>query len=348
MPFFKDKRYIKIEGKPVFNILSLNAIPCIDEMLAYWRCRIEEEGFEGLYIITTGNYCESADAYINPMRPEKNDILFNPQKEVKVYDYDASWKKYLNYKRLQNIDNIWQCMVDYDDTPRKGERAMIFYGVNPQKFQDYYAALRYKSFNTKSPLLFINAWNEWAEGMYLEPDTYNEYRYLEAVKYINSLDYNSLESYVNNLEFYNEEKINKEPKFDYVIAEKTRIYRSYNFIKLWLDLKLNDNAIKAYLVKHGYETIAIYGFGRRGYMVYKELMQDGVMVPFVIDQKADQIAKSGVNALYITDNLPECDLVIISVARDYFGIYKALRRKVKCDILSMHELCVYANEEIVD
>ena len=62
---------------------------------------------------------------------------------------------------------------------------IIFHAINgpiPEKFELYMQRL-YKKVkdNNQQPLVFINAWNEWGEGAYLEPDEKHQYRYLEAI-----------------------------------------------------------------------------------------------------------------------------------------------------------------------
>ena len=59
---------------------------------------------------------------------------------------------------------------------------MIFFNANPEKFKLYLSEQIKKSVEINSEFLFINAWNEWAEGAYLEPDEKFGYKYLEAIK----------------------------------------------------------------------------------------------------------------------------------------------------------------------
>ena len=74
--------------------------------------------------------------------------------------------------------------VDWDNTARYNHRATIFKDATPEKFEYWFEKL-VKSMpnrNIPEPFIFLNAWNEWAEGAYLEPDEVNEYAYLETVK----------------------------------------------------------------------------------------------------------------------------------------------------------------------
>ena len=73
--------------------------------------------------------------------------------------------------------------VDWDNTPRHNMRGYVYKGVTPEKFKKYFAQLvenTRKYYNTD--MIFVFAWNEWAEGGYLEPDTKNGWGYLEAIK----------------------------------------------------------------------------------------------------------------------------------------------------------------------
>ena len=72
--------------------------------------------------------------------------------------------------------------VDYDDSPRRGTRAAITRGATPRKFGQYLEESVRLSREEGNEYLFVNAWNEWGEGNYLEPDTRNGYRYLKQVR----------------------------------------------------------------------------------------------------------------------------------------------------------------------
>ena len=74
-------------------------------------------------------------------------------------------------------------MPGWDNTPRRGESAYVFHGANPLSFRRWLARAAAAAVGGGEPsLLFVNAWNEWAEGAHLEPDARFGRAYLEAVR----------------------------------------------------------------------------------------------------------------------------------------------------------------------
>ena len=73
--------------------------------------------------------------------------------------------------------------VGWDNTPRRGKTGRVCLGATPEKFAKYLKLqIENAEKNYKKDMLFIFAWNEWAEGGYLEPDTKNRYAYLEGIR----------------------------------------------------------------------------------------------------------------------------------------------------------------------
>ena len=110
-----------------------------------------------------------------------------PQKkitEVSKADYDYTWQRILELRPLSNSPKMIPCaFTDWDNTPRHKERGYLYQGVTPEKFKYYFQQLVE---NTKkyydTDMIFVFAWNEWAEGGYLEPDTNNGFAFLEAIR----------------------------------------------------------------------------------------------------------------------------------------------------------------------
>lgn len=209
MPFFKDKRYIKVNNKPMILLYRVNSIEKYDEMIEYWIELAKKEGFNGLHIVETlsrfqkqsvSEYSEAVNIFepsyttaneynkFTRLRVALKKVFVNKGKGVryiKTNDYDLIWKKILKRKVESKDKKIYLGgFVSWDNTARKGNKASIIEGGNPQKFKKYLRDLIIKAKKMNSDYVFINAWNEWAEGTYLEPDKLNEYKYLEAVKQI--------------------------------------------------------------------------------------------------------------------------------------------------------------------
>lgn len=106
----------------------------------------------------------------------------NVRMNTTILNYDLFWKHIL--KRKYTSLMYPGAFVDWDNTPRRGAKGgRVFKGSNPRKFAKYMQLLIQKvKQEASSDFLFIDAWNEWAEGTYLEPDKKNEYGYLEALK----------------------------------------------------------------------------------------------------------------------------------------------------------------------
>lgn len=101
--------------------------------------------------------------------------------DLNICDYDDYWKNII-YHRVQNKKMFPGVFVDWDNTPRN-RRGRVFKGVSPEKFE-YYMTLYVEKLKDEytSDFMFVNAWNEWAEGAYLEPDKKNGYQFLEALQ----------------------------------------------------------------------------------------------------------------------------------------------------------------------
>lgn len=102
--------------------------------------------------------------------------------ETRKYDYDEIWRCILN-RKAANEKRVPGAFAMWDNTPRHGMNGHVYVGATPEKFEEYLSKLIVKAKSEyKKDMIFIYAWNEWAEGGYLEPDEENGYGYLEAVR----------------------------------------------------------------------------------------------------------------------------------------------------------------------
>jgi len=226
LPFFKDKRYIKVNGNPLFVIYDPSVIPCLNEMLYCWQQLVQEYGFEkiefayqdiSMDLSFKSNVAFSYNIQNQPMYARKiykfdfyNKIKYNLRHSLclqfknnirrflqkkfnlsvrtdllnkfQLIDYDEIWNRILNMGPDSDKD-IPGAFVDWDNTPRKGDKGSVYVGTTPEKFEKYLTLqIRRARHVYKKDMLFIFAWNEWTEGGYLEPDEKYGYSYLEAIR----------------------------------------------------------------------------------------------------------------------------------------------------------------------
>lgn len=201
LPVFADERYIKKDGKPMLYIYNPSEIQDYAEMLVYWNKRLREEGFEGLYTVEyisskNRELCSvESDAVteFEPLYTTFFDIskvnlakrfLCKKLKRVDYQSYDKLWKYKLNRTRTYQGKPIQRsCFVGWDNSARKGKNSMIVKGNTPEKFGKYFDALLHSNrADHDNEFVVINAWNEWSEAAYLEPDTKHGYKYLEQIQ----------------------------------------------------------------------------------------------------------------------------------------------------------------------
>lgn len=200
LPFFKDERYIKKDGKPVFIFFSTNGAEKLRQMETCWRRLAVENGFPGIYLISRKDpiirkRMMDTEFIYQPISTawQRKQVIYKylkkylkieiKEKEPMVYDYDSVWKAIIRDARKNAKHNILLGgFVNYDDTPRRGKNGRIIANSSPQKFEHYFRQLYEISAKYNKDFLFLTAWNEWGEGAYLEPDKCYGDAYLKAVK----------------------------------------------------------------------------------------------------------------------------------------------------------------------
>ena len=119
------------------------------------------------------------------LRSSKSFVLNSLSKEqLSYYDYEKIWSDIVKVRNLDEMTTYPGAYVDWDNTARYKDRATIYKDANPERFE-YWLGELIKSMPSRDipePYIFLNAWNEWAECAYLEPDHKYEYKYLEAMK----------------------------------------------------------------------------------------------------------------------------------------------------------------------
>jgi len=189
---FSDKRYITIDDKPVFIVYRTELLPDIKETVRVWREEVRKFGFKDLYLIRVENFRDD----INPLEigfdaamefapdGKKSPFVVDIIRENAIIDYPAS----INKRSLKvDRDFSWfRCVYNgWDNSSRKSINAGIFINNTPELFKQYfYRMVQYtkRVLPEEQQFIFMNAWNEWAEGCHLEPDKKSGYAYLNAMR----------------------------------------------------------------------------------------------------------------------------------------------------------------------
>ncbi len=211
IPAFQDPRYIRVHGRPLFLVYRAELLPNPKMTTDIWRREAAKAGLGDLYLVKVESY-ESARANVSPQELGFDaEVEFAPFSwpignvkhrgslprflaamgllpkafiENKVIDYDTMARE-----MLRRPDPSWtrfHCVTpSWDNSARKKRDAYIFPGATPEKYENWLrldVAKTVKKYAGDERLVFINAWNEWAEGNHLEPDFRWGRAYLEATK----------------------------------------------------------------------------------------------------------------------------------------------------------------------
>lgn len=341
IPFFQDKRYLKKDGKPVFIIYRPNQMKCLCDMKECWEKELKKAGFPGIYIIAEiTSMCKpiyDADAFL--VRNPNYCYLLYHAKELstgfKLNDYDAFWQALISipWEKMSNRD-IYLCgCVDFDNTPRRGEKGWAFEGVTAKKFEKYFGQLYQKAAKQDHDFVFLNAWNEWGEGMYLEPDTQNGYAYLEAVRRVINDEFNN-NTYGEYSDMIMEHLLLENTSLNkyYYISKETQ-----EFYEAWLQLKQKKKSIYRYLDKLGIKKVAVYGIGNVGRHLLEELLDSDIIVTCVIDNNVSGVI-NGIKIQKPKEKLENTDIIICTVIGRYDAIKNAIQEWTDIRTISLEHI----------
>lgn len=339
LPFFQDDRYIKKDGRPVFIFYSPNDIKPLGEMTECWRRLAREAGLEGLYLI--GSRLNAPTSYLDAA------LIYEPRNSINKLNFDGK-AQIRNGVRCFLYDDIWNCINEtaplygcktyfcgvsgYDDTPRRGTSGECLIEASPAIFERQLEMLVQKSIDEDNEFLFINAWNEWGEGMYLEPDMADGYKYLDAVKNAVSASYNW-------------EKANEEGKVKEVVkAEISALsgnvqkFKSlFELIDKWLFLEQENKVdFRRYFQDKDIHSVAVYGMAALGKHVLVQLRKEGIALLFGIDRYVGQFGDD-FKIYRPEEEFPDVDAIIIT-AYDTGAICRQLQDRYKGTVIALENI----------
>ena len=348
LPFFKDNRYIKIDNKPVFLIYKTDEMACFTEMIDYWRKLAKIENLGGIFILGI-NSCKEKNgmdgilfsgpsAYWNPII-SSNRLECEYRNGIKCFDYEAIWKNAIIADNKKSVKTYFGGFVDYDDTPRRGGQGTAFTNTSVEIFEKYLYKLAYKNLSQNNEFLFINAFNEWGEGMYLEPDKKRGYAFIEAIKSVK--EKLRADTQADNVDLTSTLIINEEPPRvmkDIETEKRCSKFKEYYFLlHRWLQLKEENKNLSEFLMNYKYHRIAIYGLGVMGKHLIEELKYTDIKIIYVIDRNP-QLIYPDFQIRSVDADLPLVDAIVVTATFDYDEIWTKLREKVNYPIVSLAEI----------
>lgn len=196
--YMRDARYIRIDGKPLLIIYRPSLLPSPHETVQRWREYFRNCGLGEVYLAYTQSF-EAEDPRKYGLDaaiefPPNNSAPPNITSEIKplsdsftgtVYDWSILAKRSYSYKEVP-YKLFRSVCPSWDNTARRKGNGTIFLNSTPQDYQGWLEnAITETCKQAKSPderLIFVNAWNEWAEGAHLEPDQKYGYAWLDATR----------------------------------------------------------------------------------------------------------------------------------------------------------------------
>jgi lipopolysaccharide biosynthesis protein len=202
-PAFEDRRYIRVNGKPLLLVYRVDLLPDAKQTAAIWQEEVKNAGIGEIYLCAV----ESSGIHIDPrdygfdsaveFPPHNATVKTLDAQIIKVNPYFAGWvgdyvlnANAMIHKPKPDYTLFKGVMTSWDNTPRLQHAGSIYVDSGPEAYEYWLGkAVEHMITNYKGDerMVFINAWNEWAEGAHLEPDRRYARRYLEATRNVLSV-----------------------------------------------------------------------------------------------------------------------------------------------------------------
>ncbi len=217
---FHDPRYVRVDGKPLFAVFAPHDLPSSADFVRHWQQLAQADGLPGIYFVAISNiYARDVDRYRSEMlAPFDAVTLLTPHdylethgrmtrgrfsrrvRELNLGRHLNPWKpkSWARPTRIDYRDVVARAFDDmpreprflpsvvpnWDNTPRSATRGVVYENATPALFGE----LLRKAVDIVADrpperrLVFVKAWNEWAEGNYVEPDARHGHAYLDAMR----------------------------------------------------------------------------------------------------------------------------------------------------------------------
>lgn len=207
LPAFKDRRYITVDGKPMFLIYDPLSVPDMNHFITLWQDLAIKNGLKGIHFVGLKNGRNSSkdDLFNMGFDAINNRNMWEAEAEVVGSKWKRRLKTLLSWRmrgvilnKYDYADIIKHISTDddyanncyptilpgYDRTARAGRGAVIYHNSTPELFYKHVCSvLEYvKDKPDERKIVFLKSWNEWGEGNYMEPDLKYGHAFLDALK----------------------------------------------------------------------------------------------------------------------------------------------------------------------
>ena len=207
LPAFKDKRYVTVDGKPVFAVFSVWDFAMRRQFIDKWQSLATKNGLKGFYFIAMPNgrrdlpdevYLSDGFDAVNRFDLWRAEAKLRGSLLIKrgltlasklfniptgLYDYRRATRIMItDDDRL--TDHIPTILCGYDRTPRDGAKAVVLYNYTPETFAGHVRDVldRIADKPREHRIALLRSWNEWGEGNYIEPDRKYGHQFLDALR----------------------------------------------------------------------------------------------------------------------------------------------------------------------
>lgn len=195
-PHFRDPRYIRIDGKPILLVYRINLLPEPYTAARIWREECRRVGIGEIYLMAVQSFgitdprpygfdaaVEFPPSYLGAEAVSHKSLkITNPDFKGRIFDYNAA-ARIMTERKADDYTLFKTVMLAWDNTARRQNEGHIFIHATPSNYKSWLKDIvTYTRRNLPKDrrFIFVNAWNEWAEGTHLEPDRRYGYGYLQA------------------------------------------------------------------------------------------------------------------------------------------------------------------------
>lgn len=202
LPAFKDKRYIRIDGKLLFMIYRPLAFEEVSRFMELWNKLAKENGLEGFHFVgytlmVNNEYSELKSLGFDSVcscrlgNTKKRDFSWLFRRAISIFtkipiiiSYKKALPKLIQQFEKEHEDVYPTILPNWDHTPRSGSNGYLYSNCKPELFEihatDALNVVKDRPINRR--ICFLKSWNEWGEGNYMEPDLKYGKGYINALR----------------------------------------------------------------------------------------------------------------------------------------------------------------------